>query len=163
MGPSAEKKMHVYNLTKSAFAALQMAGLTPVYAQRATCRGSLGTAADLIVWNEAEQKLGIVEVKCGYDNARDSPAKQEGRICRLQSPLNGARDTTRNRHMAQLLATWEMTRSEEVLFTKLAGLGVSRDVEGVLLYVNDDGAEITMLDDWWISKGGALVNTLGKR
>lgn len=160
MGPSAEKKLHVYNLTKSAFAALQMAGLTPVYAQRATCRGSLGTAADLIVWDEAEQKLGIVEVKCGYDKARDAPAKRGGRICRLQSPLEGAKDTTRNRHMAQLLATCQMTANEEGLFARLASLGIQNDIKGVLLYINDDGAEITVLDHWWQSRGGALVTKM---
>lgn len=162
-GPSSAKHVHVYGLTKTCFAAMTKLGLTPILAQRAlscnlSCR--VGTAADIIAYDEALNKLVVVELKSGYDQGRDLPATRAGKECRLGAPLEGSKDTTRARHMAQLLATWAMLKREKKLFERLGELGVSAEVGAVLLYCNDEGAESVELCDWWFKRGPALLEAL---
>lgn len=162
LGPSGAKSQHVYNLTKTAFAALARMGLTPVLAQRCLCYRSVATAADLIAFEEGTEKLCVVELKCGFDCGRDAAARALGQHCRLQAPFDRARDCLRHRHLAQLTATCGMLLKESALFAKLANFGISDDITGYLLYVNDEGAEVTKLDGWWFKRKDALLQTLAR-
>ena len=125
-----------------------------------SCSCRVGTAADVIAYDEAHNRLVVVELKSGYDQGRDLPATRGGKECRLSAPLSGVKDTTRARHMTQLLATWAMLKREKKLFERLAELGVNAEVGAVLLYCNDQGAESAELCDWWFRRGAALLEAL---
>lgn len=159
-GPSAAKGAHVYSLTKSFFAALTKLGLTPVCAQRPLCHGRVGTAADVIAYDEARERLVVVELKSGFDLGRDLAARDRGEACRLAAPLAGAADTTRHRHLCQLLATWSMFCREQATLRKLQDLGVPSEVDGMLIYCCDESVEAVNLCDWWKAKGPKLLETL---
>jgi len=151
-----------YTLTKYALAALQEHKLEPVCAQRVVCDSGrrLGTAIDCLCYDEAQNRLVVVELKCGHSGAKKAAAQREGRACKMQTPLGRAPDCTLNRHLAQLMVTRELFVNEHETLGKLQMLGLSADVGGALLYVNDEATELYPLDDWWTKKAGKVMGVL---
>ena len=43
---------------------------------------------------------------------------------------------------------------------KIGDLGIEQQVDGLLLYVNDEGAEFFPLDDWWKKKAPLILKSL---
>ena len=75
----------------------------------------------------------------------------------MKAPLNGAADCILHRHLAQLAATCQMLSDETALATRLEALGLEPDLEGALLYVNDDQTDLYPLPQWWRRRGKKLV------
>ena len=149
-----------YVLTRVVFAALAEHGLQPVLAQRATCctRARLGTAADLVCYNASTKACCVVELKCGFSGDRTATALGAGGKPQcMKAPLNGAADCILHRHLAQLAATCQMLSDETALATRLEALGLEPDLEGALLYVNDDQTDLYPLPQWWRRRGKKLV------
>lgn len=151
-----------YVLTKLVLLALQSEGLHPVCAQRGVCDGSgtVATAVDFICYKSDTNQLAVVELKCGFLGARNAPALNNGARCTLRSPLSTAYDTHDNRHLAQLAATHAMLAREQKTLAALRVLGVSDDLEAMLLYVNDDRVDFLKLDEWWKDRAHAMLKAL---
>ena len=49
---------------------------------------------------------------------------------------------------------------EKDTITKLNTLGISSEVDGVLLYVTDEAAELYTLSTWWINKSGRILDSM---
>lgn len=163
-GASALKKIqHCYVLTRLIFAALKAKKLEPVMAQRVVVsqRHRLGTAADFVCYDAEKQQLVIVELKTGFDNGRLAAAQTaEGKPCRMQAPMSKVEDCNVNRHLSQLAVTRELFVKETDTINKLAELGVSADVEGLLLYATDSGVEFFSLNAYWKKRGGKIINRI---
>ena len=151
-----------YTLTKYALAMLQTHKFEPVCAQRAVCDSArrLGTAIDCLCYDEEHNRLVVVELKCGHTGAKKAAAQRDGKPCKMRTPLGRASDHTLNRHMAQLTVTRELFVREHDTLSKLQMLGVSADVGGALLYVDDENSEIFPLDEWWKAKGPRMLSAL---
>ena len=65
-----------------------------------------------------------------------------------------------HRHLAQLALTREMFVRENKTLKLVGDLGVEQQVDGLLLYVNDEGAEFFVLDDWWKKKAPLILRGL---
>ena len=162
-GPSAFKNAnHVYNLTKMALSALSKRGLEPVCAQRVVVseKHRIGTAADIVAYSKKENSLVIVELKTGFDHGRKAAAEKNGVKCKMGKPLQKVNDCVVNRHLAQLAVTRHLFVQEKKTVTRLGELGLEQDVQGILLYVNDEGAEFYTLPDWWKKRSGKLLEAL---
>jgi hypothetical protein len=136
-----------------AISALSEHKLQPVCAQRvvASAQHRIGTAADIVCFDARRSTLVVVELKCGFDGGRKAPAEKGGAACKMKAPLSKLPDCNVNRHMAQLAITWELLRREKL------PLPLDR---GVLLYVNDEGAEFFELAAWWKKKAPALLDSI---
>jgi hypothetical protein len=132
-GVSAEKRFNskMLNLTRNVFAALNSRGLEPVMGQRAVCseRHRIGTAADVVCHDAANNSLVIVELKCGHNGARTAAAVEKGKSCNMKKALAKAPDNVVNRHLAQLAVTHHLLTREKKTISKLGAMGVD-SVEG---------------------------------
>lgn len=150
-------------LTTVALRALRKVGLRPVVAQRpvACAAARIGTAVDVVALDEHDQ-LVLLEMKCGFATNRTTPAGGAGRRLHMRRPVSGAADTALNRHLCQLAATCAMMASESQTLHTLAACGVNvrtpADVRAVLMYVNDDIADLIELPDWWRQRGHKLLH-----
>ena len=157
---SGAKTKAKFRLTRMAVAALKKVGLEPVVAQRAVASGKLGTAADLLCFHKKDNQLVVVEVKCGFSE-RHAPATKEGRRCKMRAPLSQVEDTALHRHLAQLVVTREMLSRDKAVTGKLKELGLDTDLGALLLYLDDESAELFELPEWWTRRGAKLLKTLG--
>ena len=151
-----------YTLTKYALAMLQNHKLEPVCAQRAVCDSTrrLGTAIDLLCYEETTAKLVVVELKTGYHGSKTACATSGGRACKMRSPIARAPDSTLNRHLAQLAVTRELFAREGETMRRLNAIGVSGEVGGALLYVDDTNTELYPLHQWWTDRAARLLGAL---
>ena len=155
------KKTHLV-LTRVVFAALAEHGLEPVVAQRALCAEALrlGTAADLICYEAETARLCVVELKCGFGGEKLLPAcDARGRGLKMRGPLRAACDCVLHRHLAQLAATRELLVREGVA-EKMLKYGVAPEINGALLYVNDDETHLYPLPGWWADRAPRLLAAL---
>jgi hypothetical protein len=163
-GPSAMKNaLHVYRLTKMVLAGLASKGLEPVAAQRPVISEThrIGTAADIVAYSKKTNKLVMVELKTGFDTGRTAAAlNSDGKACKMQAPLSGAWDCNAHRHLAQLAVTRELFVREKSTLDRLGELGLEREVDGMLMYANDEGVEFFELTEWWVKRGGKLLNAI---
>ena len=136
-----KKALHVYRLTKMVLSGLDSRGLEPVIAQRACIseKDRIGTAADVIAVDAKKNRLVVVELKCGFDNGRTAAAVHKGKACKMRAPAGSASDCNMHRHMAQLAVTREMLVRESKTLDRIGELGLEREVDGVLMYANDEG------------------------
>ncbi len=158
---SGSKTPAKFRLTRMGIAALKKVGLEPVVAQRAVASGKLGTAADIVAYHKKENRLVIVEVKCGFSDVRHAPATKNSRKCNMRAPLAQVADCALHRHFAQLLVTREMLARDKEVKDKLKDLGLETDLSAVLLYLDDDSAEIFELPEWWVRRGAKLLKVVG--
>ena len=156
------RQKSMFRLTKLALSALAKRKLDPIMAQRSVLdeQRRLGTAADAICYDKKSNRLVMVELKCGYDHGRTAAAERGGRPCKMKSPCSKALDCNLHRHLAQLALTREMFVRENKTLKLVGDLGVEQTVDAVLLYVNDEGAEFFVLDDWWKKKAGKILVSL---
>ena len=151
-----------FRLTRMAVAALKKVELEPVVAPRAVASGKLGTAADLLCFRKKDNnQLVVVEVKCGFTDVRHAPATKDGRRCKMRAPLSQVEDTALHRHLAQLAVTREMLLRDKAVAGKLKELGLDTDLGALLLYLDDESAELFELPDWWKRRGAKLLKALG--
>ena len=158
---AGSKTQPKFRLTRMAVAALKKVGLEPVVAQRAVASGKLGTAADLLCFHKKNDQLVVVEVKCGFTGVRHAPATKEGRRCKMRAPLSQVEDTALNRHLAQLVVTREMLSRDKAVAGKLKELGLDTELGAILLYLDDETAQLFPLPDWWLRRGAKLLKALG--
>ena len=158
---SGAKTKAKFRLTRMAVGALKKVGLEPVVAQRAVASGKLGTAADLLCFHKKDNQLVVVEVKCGFTNVRHAPATKGNKKCKMHAPLSQVVDTALNRHLAQLAVTREMLQRDKAVADKLKQLGVDTDLGALLLYLDDESAELFVIPDWWARRGAKLLKALG--
>eukprot|EP00966_Prymnesium_polylepis_P036661 850754-Prymnesium_polylepis.1 len=160
-GVSAEKRFNskMLNLTRNVFAALNSRGLEPVMGQRAVCseRHRIGTAADVVCHDAANNSLVIVELKCGHNGARTAAAVEKGKSCNMKKALAKAPDNVVNRHLAQLAVTHHLLTREKKTISKLGAMGVD-SVEGLLMYANDSGVDAYPLQEWWTAKASGILD-----
>tara|TARA_B110001452_G_scaffold59390_2_gene46185 strand:- start:12316 stop:13089 length:774 start_codon:yes stop_codon:yes gene_type:complete len=156
------RQKSMFKLTRLALSAMAKRGLDPVMAQRAVIseEKGLGTAADVIAFDKATNRLVVVELKCGYDHGRQAAAEKGGRPCKMRGPCGKALDSNVHRHLAQLSVTRELMAREKDTLKKVGDLGVDQNVEGVLMYVNDAGVEFYPLDTWWQGRGSKLIQAI---
>ena len=149
------------NLTKLVFAALAVRGLEPIMGQRAVCSQlhRVGTAADIVCYDGANNAVVVVELKCGHSGARTAAAVKCGQPCVMQSPLQKAADSTLHRHMCQLAVTHHLLTKEANLITKLNNMGVE-SVQGALVYANDASVDVYPLESWWIKRASRILTKL---
>ncbi len=150
-----------YSLTRLTLAALAEHGLEPVLAQRAVCsaRQRLGTACDIIAYEKGDGRLVVVELKCGFSGDKTAAAQRDGAPRRMRPPLRSCADCVLHRHLAQLAVTRELLLQEKDL-AKLQALGVASEVDGALLYVDDDGTSLYPLGEWWKARAPRLLDAL---
>ena len=161
-GKVTPQKGH-FSLTKLVLVALSESKLLPVMAQRGCCsvQSRLGTAADIICYNLATNRITVVELKCGFSGSRTAPAQSSGSACTMHAPLEKAPDCVINRHLSQLAVTTHLIESEKPMLSKLAALGIDvKDVEGYLLYANEERCDLIPLSDWWKKKSPKIVQAL---
>lgn len=149
-----------FRLTRMAVGALKKVGLEPVVAQRGVASGKLGTAADLLCFHKTDQSVVVVEVKCGFSE-RHAPATKDGRRCKLRAPLSQVVDTALHRHFAQVAATREMLLRDKAVVDKLKELGLGPELGALVLYLDDEQAELFELPEWWARRGAKLLKALG--
>ena len=158
---SGTKAPAKFRLTRMAIGALKKVGLEPVVAQRAVASGAVGTAADLLCFHKEHQRVVVVEVKCGFTDVRHAPAAKAGRRCKMRAPLAQVVDSALHRHLAQLAATREMLRRDKSVVRKLDELGLDAELGALVLYLDDETAELFELPDWWVRRGAKLLKALG--
>ena len=162
-GPAAWKAQHhVYRLTKMVLSGLAARGLEPVGSQRCAIseRHRVGTAADIVAFSEASNRLVVVELKCGYDHGRKAAAERDGKPCAMQAPLSRVSDCNLHRHMLQLCVTRHLFAAETSTLARLGELGIEPEVDAVLMYANDAGVEFYELDEWWRKRGAKVLQLL---
>lgn len=157
---SGAKTKAKFRLTRMGIAALKKVGLEPVVAQRAVASGSLGTAADLLCFHKKDNQLVVVEVKCGFSE-RHAPATKGNKKCKMRAPLSQVEDTALHRHFAQLVVTREMLQRDKTVVDKLKELGLDTELGALLLYLDDESAELFVIPDWWKRRGAKLLKALG--
>lgn len=151
-----------YTLTKYALAALHEHKLEPVCAQRAVCDSArrLGTAIDVLCYEATTNRLVAIELKCGHTGSRYAAAQLGGKACKMRAPLGKASDCTLHRHMAQLTISRALLAREADTVLKLQNIGVSGEIGGALLYVNDETTELFPLDSWWTERESKVLGAL---
>ena len=77
----------------------------------------------------------------------------------MRGPLRAACDCVLHRHMAQLAATRELLVRENVA-EKMLKYGVAPEINGALLYVNDETTELFPLDVWWTQRAPRVLSAL---
>ena len=164
-GAAALKKItHCYTLTRLIFAALKAKHLEPVMAQRVVLSETrrIATAADILCYDTEKHRLVVVELKTGYDHGRRAAAEtSDGKACKMHPPLSKLMDCNLNRHLCQLAVTRELFAREADTLAKLAELGFSTDVGGMLLYAADAGVEWFELSDWFVKRASKMIDVLG--
>ena len=158
-GTRYDSKMLV--LTRLIFSALSEQGLEPVAGQRAVASAThrIGTAADIVCHDSTNNRLVLVELKCGFSGSKTTPCKAGGKSCTMKYPLDKASDTFLHRHLAQLCVTHTLFRREYKTLSKLKSLGIE-GVDGILLYANDDSVEVYRLPIWWQSKASGVLDCM---
>lgn len=146
-------------LTKLVMAALKRHSLRAVCAQRVVADERTGIASAVDILARDGDSLVLVELKTGYPGDRTRPACKGGKPLNMKQPLHKAKDTTANRHLAQLSATLEMFSNEVKTFERLQACGITK-VVAALLYVDSSGSEVFVLPDWWVRRGRAILNAL---
>ena len=111
--------------------------------------------------HKKNNQLVVVEVKCGFTGVRHAPATKEGRRCKMRAPLSQVDDTALHRHLAQLAATRQMLLGDVDVVKKLQELALDGELGAVLLYLDDESAELFDLPDWWLRRGAKLLKALG--
>ena len=153
-----------FKLTKLALAALDKHDLHPVVCQRVVCdaRTRIATAIDLLCYRAESAQLVVVELKCGYSGDRKAAAvATNGATCRMgAAPLSRTVDCTLHRHLAQLAATRELFVRENDTLRKARALGVAPEIDGALLYVDDDNTTLYSLPAWWAKRSDRLLRAL---
>ena len=158
---SGSKTPAKFRLTRMAVAALKKVGLEPVVAQRAVASGKLGTAADILAYHAKNRRLVVVEVKCGYGGVRHAPATKDGKKCKMRAPLSQVTDCALHRHLAQVAATRQMLLGDKDVTKKLEALGLDGTLDAIVLYLDDNDAELFELPEWWERRGAKLLKALG--
>ena len=153
-----------YTLTKYALAALQEHKLEPVCAQRAVCDSGppAGHGDRLPVLRRGAQPAR------GRRAQVRAHGRQEGGGAARRAGRSKMRDAAgaRGRPHAQPAPGAAHGHARAVRATstrrsaKLQMLGLSADVGGALLYVNDEATELYPLDDWWTKKAGKVMGVL---
>jgi hypothetical protein len=149
-----------YTLTKITLAALAEHGLEPVACQRAVCsqKRRIGTAIDLLAYEKTTARLFVVELKCGHSGSKEAAAEKHSKPCKMNGPLSKAPDNFLNRHLAQLACTREMFAQETLTLSKLNSIGISSEVGGALLYVNEERADLYTLSTWWTERSVRILD-----
>ncbi len=164
-GAAALKKItHCYTLTRLVFAALKAKNLEPVMAQRVVLSEArrIATAADILCYDTEKHRLVVVELKTGFDHGRRAAAEtSDGKPCKMKPPLSKLADCNLNRHLCQLAVTRELFVREKDTLAKLAEMGLSTDVDGMLLYAADAGVEWFSLSDYFCKRAGKMIDALG--
>lgn len=159
---AAKKQKSMFRLTRMALSALANRGLDPVIAQRSVISEPhrLGTAADILAYHKETNRLVVIELKCGYDRGRQAAATDEGKPCKMRSPCGQASDCNVHRHLAQLTVTRELFAREHDTMKKVGDLGIDQTIDGLLMYINDAGAEFYDLTEWWKKKASKVVQAI---
>lgn len=152
----------LYSHTELALRTLHMHGMLPVCAQRGVCneKHNLATAIDLLCWKEATRELWVVEIKCGFEDVRDKPARRAGRELHFASPFQACVDHAFHRHLAQLAVTHHMFASESELMARLRSEFGFEGLHGCVLYIGEQGAEMVVLEDWWRRRANKMLQTI---
>ena len=79
------------------------------------------------------------------------------KTCFMCRPLSKATDCVLHRHFAQLTCTRELFARETSTLARMCELGVSSEIGGALLYVDDEKAEFFELPQWWIDRGHKIL------
>jgi hypothetical protein len=77
----------------------------------------------------------------------------------MKAPLSKASDCTLHRHLAQLAVTHHLFMREKDAIKKLSNMGIE-SVEGLLLYANDSGVDVYILDPWWVDKASKILEKI---
>lgn len=150
-------------LTRLVFGALSLHGLRPLVAQYVVAHAALGVGTAVDVVCERDDRLVLLELKCGFAAVARARAARDrlGRECRMRGPLAKAKDTTVNRHFAQLAATHALFQADGARAERLEAKGV-QGVDAALLYVSEEGSEVFWLPRWWQTRGDALVRHVAR-
>ena len=82
------------------------------------------------------------------------------RMCRMRPPLGKASDCTLHRHLVQLTVSRALLAREADTVLKLQNIGISGDIGGALLYVDDENTELFPLDTWWTEREARVLSVL---
>lgn len=144
--------------------AMAMGGMKPLLAQRGVAAEEEGvaTAIDILAM-DAERRLVVIELKCGFVGNRRSPVLHRGSEANLRPPFANLRDCAQHRHLAQLASTRAMLlREASTTLHELAAEGLSckgeAGVRGVLLYIDPRGAELVELSTAWKRRGEQILS-----
>lgn len=151
-------------LAKVAIASLRQYGLKPVVAQRVVTDEGLGVASAADIIAIQDDTMVLIELKCGFSGDRTRPAvSTRGESLFLATPLHKAKDTTANRHLAQLSATLALLCNEVGVLEKAKALGV-KTVTAALLYVDATGSELFPMPAWWVraNRGRRILEALAQ-
>ena len=159
---AAKAQKSMFRLTRMALCALANRGLDPVIAQRSVIseQHKIGTAADIVAYHKDSNRLVVIELKCGYDRGRQAAAVDGGEPCRMRTPCSAASDCNVHRHLAQLCVTRELLAREQETVKKVGDLGIDQTIDGLLMYINDAGAEFYELTEWWREKATRVVQAI---
>lgn len=138
---------YLLRLSKMFLATLDKLNLKPILAQRAVSCGRVGTAIDFLC--TSGKKLVVVELKCGFDEGIKTSNGKMLRHLKVQDCLYA-------RHMVQLAVTFAMFEREGLNLEKF---GVD-DLQGLLLYVGDEGCRVFKLSESWKKRGRVLMKLL---
>ena len=78
----------------------------------------------------------------------------------MGAPLGRAWDCNVNRHLAQLAVTRQLFLKEKETLDRIGELGLEREVDGVLMYANDQGVEFFELGEWWQKRAPKVLNAI---
>ena len=158
----ARMQAQKYKYTSLAFAALENAGFEPLLGQRVvlSAQRGLATAADMVCYCKDRNSLVVLELKCGFVGDRTRAAVHNRQTQRMASPCSTALDSTLHRHLAQLTVTRQLFAEETALRKQLKTDFDISDIEGALLYINDEDMQLHSLPSWWMRRGKALLSVL---
>lgn len=159
---NARNNASKYKLSNMAFSALEKAGIQPISGQRVVLNSGkrIATAADVVGYRESDKSLVVVELKCGFSGTRTLPALNKSKPQHLQSPCSAAVDCVLNRHLAQLATTRHLLASETAFVSTLKKKFGVLSIKGLLLYACDRDTALYELSDWWMRRGGKLVDSI---
>ena len=159
---NARNNASKFKLSKMAFSALEKAGIQPVCGQRVVLNAEkrIATAADIVGYRESDNSVVVVELKCGFSGTRTLPALHKSKPQTLQSPCSTAVDCVLNRHLSQLATTRQLLANETTFVSTLKKKFGVHSVQGVLLYACDRDTALYPLSEWWMRRGGKLVDTI---
>ena len=151
----------LHPLSSATLGALRTEGMQLVCGQLSVGSNThhLATAIDLValrVGTDGRQELVLIELKTGFDQGRTMSAMKAGRSQNLRGPLSSASDCLTHRHMAQIAAAAALFVGDQTVTELLTRHNISR-VSGVLLYANNESVELHAMDNWWVSRGAAIV------
>ena len=160
---SGAKTQAKFRLTRMAVAALKKVGLEPVVAQRAVASGSLGTAADLLCFekkhNQPRRRRGQVRIQQACATRRRPRAARSARCARRSRRSSTPRSTATSRSSS---ATREMLRRDKSRRpTSSTSSGLDTELGALLLYLDDESAELFVIPDWWVRRGAKLLKVVG--